>query len=219
MATFKIVQIGCGVVGSAYMRAFKSKGNEVIGLEASKQLIDDLSTEGFEMYHVSQNDELAKLTGLDFILLSINTPLNKETGKLELKYLRSSLENVAVMVKSNPNVSVVIRSTVPAGFTEEYRTSLEKKVDQHVNVLFQPEFLRAQSAVEDAMYPWYVIVGHFPDTDPVGFSNLYKQFISEKYIEFMKIEEARSNEVVPQLIQCCQNQLVQPSKSSGQGNE
>ncbi|AYV83842.1 MAG: GDP-mannose 6-dehydrogenase [Hyperionvirus sp.] len=182
---FGIVQDGCGVVGGAYMEAYEAKGNKVIGIEANKELINKLKLK-FEMYHIKDN--LSLITGIDFVMISINTPLKGK--KLDLTYLFSSLPNVAEIVKNNPDVMVIIRSTVEPGTTKRYKADLEALVGKRVDVLFQPEFLRAKSALEDARNPWHIVLGVDASTDITKLMNLYTQFTDAKHISTMTIEEA-----------------------------
>ena len=106
-----IIQIGCGVVGSAYMHAFRSKGHNVIGLEASPTIIENLrKSSAFEMYNIA--DDLSHLVDIDLIMISVCTPLKADDGRLDMSYIYSTLDNVAELVRNNPKSTVVIRSTV-----------------------------------------------------------------------------------------------------------
>jgi len=55
---------------------------------------------------------------------------------------------------------------------------------------FQPEFLRARSAMDDAMYPWYVVIGICGEHHPRGLYDLYLDFVDSKKIKIMPAEEA-----------------------------
>lgn len=182
---YRVVQIGCGVVGKAYVSAYQNKNCSVVGIEASQKLVDLYKNE-MEIYHI--NDDISDVSNVDFIMISICTPLKDD--KLDLSYLFSSIKNVSVLVKNSPNAFVVIRSTVPPTTTRKYKSLLEADVGFKVNVLFQPEFLRAVSAVEDALNPWYVVCGVEPDLDTSKLMDLYSRFIRKDLISFCTIEEA-----------------------------
>ena len=182
---YNIVQIGCGVVGKAYVDAYKKVGCNVIGIEASRKLIDMYKDE-MAIYHV--DDDMNDIVNIDFVMISICTPLKGED--LDLSYLFSSVKNVSVIAKKNPKVTVVLRSTVPPGTTRKYKEQLEKMVNRRVNVLFQPEFLRAVSALEDAVNPWHIVVGVDDGTDISKLLDLYGRFIDKEQISILNIEES-----------------------------
>lgn len=188
MESYKIVQIGCGVVGKAYVDAYKKVGCHVIGIEASNNLIEKYGQE-FEIYHKDDLDNIKSIKDVDFVMISINTPL--KGTKLDLSYLFSSISTVAEIVNnSSENIMVIIRSTVPPRTTQRYKNKLEEIVKKNVNVLFQPEFLRAESAFKDALNPWHVVFGCHDNLDVSRLVDLYSKFINRENITVMNIETA-----------------------------
>ena len=181
-----VVQIGLGVVGKAYFDSYKSKNIKVSGIEYSRDLIEKYKDES-NIYHVS--DDMNQLKKVDFILISVCTPLKDD--KLDMSYLFSTLKNVSVIVKNNPEAFVVIRSTVIPLVCNEYKEKLEKLLDnQKAKVVFNPEFLRAVSAKEDALHPWYVLLSSIDDIDVSPLIELYSNFIDKSKIKQISIEEA-----------------------------
>lgn len=188
MGVKHIVQIGCGIVGSAYMKAFKSKGHKITGIESSLKIINELGS-AFEMQHVT--DDLTQLSEVDLILISVCTPTKTEGGRLDMSYIFSTLESVVAIVRNNPASTIVIRSTVTPGTVAKYKKALEDQLGgQYVNICFQPEFLRAASAYDDAMNPWYVVIGVHDGAQHEALHDIYVDFVEDSEVKIMSAEEA-----------------------------
>ena len=183
-----VVQIGCGVVGHAYAKAFLNAGHVVHGVEASRARMAQVGACYTSMHHVSE--DLTSLAPVDFILLSINTPLDTATGALSMKYIWSSLGNVTALLSSSPDTLIVVRSTVTLGFCAAYRAALVKALQHPVRLCFQPEFLRAKSALEDATRPWQVVLGADSAEQVADYRLFQEEFIDAERISLCSIDEA-----------------------------
>ena len=88
----------------------------------------------------------------------------------------SAVEDVISKVMLyNPNAIMVIKSTIPVGYTESIRKKFNTK-----NIIFSPEFLRESKALYDNLYPSRIIVGYKQDDERLGkaarqFAELIKQ--------------------------------------------
>ena len=107
----------------------------------------------------------------------------------------SAVENVIeTVLRVNPNATMVIKSTIPVGYTKSVR---EKYHCEHI--LFSPEFLRESKALEDNLYPSRIIVGaDLTDRQQVAaaetFANLLKEGAIKKDVEvrIMGLTEAEA---------------------------
>ena len=88
----------------------------------------------------------------DYVIIA--APTNYDSNKDFFD--TSAVEAVAQQVtETNPSAIIVIKSTIPVGYTENLRTKLANP-----NILFSPEFLRESKALYDNLYPGRIIVGH-----------------------------------------------------------
>ena len=184
--TFHIVQIGLGVVGYGYYKAISFKGFKVSGIEHNMDLVKKYKNE-MEIYHTSDN--LNNIKNVDFIFISVPTPLKGD--ELDMTYLFSTLNNVATIIKNNPDAFVILRSTVNPNTTRLYKDKLEQILNHTAICGFNPEFLRAKTAFSDALHPWFCCLSLCnTDISLRPLIDFYSHFIDRDRISVISVEEA-----------------------------
>ena len=88
----------------------------------------------------------------DFIIICVPTDFNNETSSFDTDILEGVINDA---IKNNNNALIIIKSTVPVGYTSQAREKYQTK-----NIIFSPEFLREHSAMYDVLNPSRVIVGN-----------------------------------------------------------
>jgi UDPglucose 6-dehydrogenase len=165
----KIAVAGTGYVGLS-IATLLAQHHQVVAVDVIPEKVDlinnrksPIQDEYIEKYLAEKElnltatlDGVAAYKDADFVVIA--APTNYDPVK---NYFDTShVEEVIELVKSvNPNAIMVIKSTIPVGYTE----SVRKKLDTE-DVIFSPEFLRESKALYDNLYPSRIIVGR-PEGD------------------------------------------------------
>ncbi len=188
----KIAVAGTGYVGLSNA-ILLAQHNEVSAVDLVKEKVDLINNKKspiidkeIQEYLSEKNlnlqattDGAAAYKDADFVIIS--TPTNYDPDKNYFD--TSSIESVIKVVKEvNPNTTIVIKSTIPVGYTEKTRKDLGFD-----NLLFSPEFLREGHALYDNLYPSRIIVSYPKDSNlkekAEAFANLLKQGAIKEDIE------------------------------------
>jgi UDPglucose 6-dehydrogenase len=161
---FKIVVAGTGYVGMS-IATLLSQHNQVYALDILEnkvnminRKISPIRDELIESYLQNKKLDLTATTNAeeaytdaDFVVIAVPTNYDSQKNFFDTSAVENVIETV---IRYAPDAVMVIKSTVPVGYTETVRKKFQKK-----NILFSPEFLRESKALYDNLYPSRIIVG------------------------------------------------------------
>lgn len=160
----KIAVVGIGYVGLSITLLLAQK-NEVIATDIIPEKIENLNNkispikdrkvEDFiknkKLNFKATLDSALAYKDADFVIIATPTNYNEKKKCFDTLPVEKVIKQI---IQINPNAIIVIKSTVPVGFTESMKIKYS-----HENILFSPEFLRESRALYDSLYPSRIIVG------------------------------------------------------------
>lgn len=159
----KIAVAGTGYVGLS-IACLLSQHNEVKAVDIIKEKVDlinarksPIQDDYIEKYLAEKNlnleatlDAEYAYSDADFVVIAAPTNYDSKKNFFDTSAVESVIE---LVLKYNPSAIMVIKSTIPVGYTESVRKNFNTK-----NIIFSPEFLRESKALYDNLYPSRIIV-------------------------------------------------------------
>ena len=169
MKEMKIAVAGTGYVGLS-IATLLAQHHPIVAVdiipekvEMINQRISPIKDEYIERYFAEKELDLvatldaeAAYRDADFVIIAAPTNYDSQKNFFDTSAVESVIR---LVMKCNPNAIMVIKSTIPVGFTESIRRRTGSE-----NILFSPEFLRESKALYDNLYPSRIIVGR-PEGD------------------------------------------------------
>ena len=230
MKNYKIAVAGTGYVGLS-LSVLLAQHNQVMAVDIVQAKVDMINNhkspiqdDYIEKYLAEKElnltatlDAKAAYSDADFVVIAAPTNYDSKTQHFDTSAVEAVIK---LVMEYNPNAVMVIKSTIPVGYTASVREKFNSK-----NIIFSPEFLRESKALYDNLYPSRIIVGTDPNDERLvkaahEFAGLLQEGAIKENIDTLFIRKSVSlNSVHQYTHQPIIQPLITPTlrSASGQG--
>ena len=160
----KIAVAGTGYVGLS-LATLLAQNNDVVAVDVVQEKVDlinnkkspiqDREIEDFlankPLHLTATTDGSSAYKDADLVIIATPTNYDPKLNFFDTRFVEQVIE---LVLKVNPNAIMIIKSTIPVGYTKSVREKYNTK-----NIIFAPEFLRESKALYDNLYPSRIVVG------------------------------------------------------------
>jgi len=195
----KIAVVGIGYVGLS-IATLLSKDNDVTMFDINFEKVDQINSwtipiqdnyllnyinkENIKLKATKNCEELYKESSM--VIICTSTNFDESTNTFDTSSVENTIKEV---LKVNKNIPIIIKSTIPVGFTKRIQKEYEYK-----NIIFAPEFLREGNALYDNLHPSRIIVGDFTE-DAKIFANLMKENCLKNNVDIIYMDSTEAEAV------------------------
>jgi UDPglucose 6-dehydrogenase len=186
----KISVIGLGYLGATHAVAMAKLGHSVIGIDKDQTKVESLRSGQIPFYEPGLSEALKEVikegkvqfqsahdensASADLHFLCVGTPQSPD-GSANTSYLYAAIEDLAPHLS---NTAVVVgKSTVPVGTAQSLKETLQAKAGFEPRLIWNPEFLREGTALEDSLKPDRIVIGYWHKEDSFPLLVAYEKLI------------------------------------------
>ena len=193
----RILVCGAGYVGLSISLILSEKNLDISVFDTDPEKIENLNNgispiDDLEVHKYLKKyrkkirffNTIDSFKNKDICIIATPTNYDENTQYFDTWSVEESINNV---LKTNPDITIIIKSTVPVGYTDKIRKKFKTK-----NIFFSPEFLREGSSIQDNIYPSRIVIGGKNEKVEFFVKSLKEVAKNDPEIFFMDNAEAES---------------------------